>query len=370
MSLGIYLHIPFCVSKCPYCDFYSTTGYSSDDLDGYTVALSTHIKAWGSRLNEVADTLYLGGGTPSLLGAKRIAALINITRSAFSMSDAAEITLEANPAEDLSAVFAAFAGAGGNRISIGMQAADNSLLHLLGRRHTAEQTERTVLAAHAAGIRNVSLDLMLGVAEQTESHVRHAVACCSQWGATHVSAYLLKIESGTPYASSLPGTLPNEDETVALYYTAAEELEKHGFLQYEISNFSKAGFESRHNLKYWECEPYLGIGPAAHSFLNGKRFYYPRSLSSFLKGEAPLPENPDNTDIAENSPEEFAMLRLRLTKGLTDHDFRLRFGNPLPRLWRERAAAMPRSLVVADDNGIRLTRAGFLVSDAILARLL
>ncbi len=370
MALGIYLHTPFCVSKCPYCDFYSTTGYSNDDLDAYTAALSLQIENWGNRLNQKADTLYFGGGTPSLLGGKRLATLIGTVRRVFSLPDTAEITLEANPADNLSAVFSAFAGAGGNRLSLGMQAANDSLLQLLGRRHTTKQTEQTVLAAHAADIHNISLDMMLGIANQTPTDVKHAVECCSAWSATHISAYLLKIEPGTPYAEGLPAPLPNEDETVALYYTAAEELEKHGFWQYEISNFAKPGYESRHNLKYWEHESYLGLGPAAHSFLDGKRFYYPRSLSSFLNGNAPIPENTDNTAIAENSPEEFAMLRLRLTKGLTEHEFRLRFGTPLPTVWRERAATMPGSLIVADEKGIRLTRSGFLVSDAILARLL
>ena len=370
MSLGIYLHTPFCVSKCPYCDFYSTTTFSEDDLDRYTQALICEIRRWGNTLQQSADTLYFGGGTPSLLGGNRLALLIETVRQSFSLSSSAEITLEANPADKLADVFSAFAAAGGNRLSLGMQTADDTLLKLLGRRHTVAQTERTVAAAHKAGIHNLSLDLMLGIAGQTPTHVKHAVERCANLDATHVSAYLLKLEDGTPYALSPPTDLPNEDETVFLYHSAAQSLESYGFFQYEISNFAKIGFESRHNLKYWNSEPYVGIGPAAHSFLDGKRFYYPRSLSAFFRGESPIEENPTDTAIPENSPEEFAMLRLRLTNGLTEQDFRVRFGSVIPTVWRERAAALPSSLIIADSTGIRLTRDGFLVSDAILSRLL
>ncbi len=370
MSFGIYLHAPFCISKCPYCDFYSTAAFSEDDLDRYTAALITEIKQWGSTLEQPADTLYFGGGTPTLLGGKRLATLIQTVRSAFSLPDTAEITLEANPADELSATFSAFAAAGGNRLSLGMQAAEDAQLKILGRRHTVAQTERTVATAQAAGIHNLSLDLMLGIAGQTPAHVKTAVERCAAWGASHVSAYLLKLEDGTPYALSPPKDLPDEDQTVLLYHTAAKMLESHGFYQYEISNFAKSGFESRHNLKYWLSEPYLGLGPAAHSFVNGKRFFYERSLSSFLNHKPPQAENPDTTAIPENSPEEFAMLRLRLTKGLTEHDFFTRFGTPIPAVWRERAAAIPSSLIINDAEGIRLTRDGFLVSDAILSRLL
>lgn len=370
LSLGIYLHTPFCATKCPYCDFYSTTAFGEDDLDSYTQALTKEIFRWGNTLAQPADTLYFGGGTPTLLGGKRLAALIQAVRTAFSLPDTAEITLEANPADELSAVFSAFAAAGGNRLSLGMQAADDTQLNILGRRHKTAQTEHTVAAAQAAGIHNLSLDLMLGIAGQTPAHIKTAVERCAAWGASHVSAYLLKLEDGTPYALSPPKDLPDEDQTVLLYHTACEALESHGFMQYEISNFAKMGFESRHNLKYWLSEPYLGLGPAAHSFVNGNRFYYPRSLPSFLRHEPPLAETPDTTQIPENSPEEFAMLRLRLTQGLAEQDFKARFGVDIPAVWRQRAAALPSSLIVSDPHGIRLTRNGFLVSDAVLSRLL
>lgn len=368
MPIGLYLHIPFCASKCPYCDFYSLTADEAT-RDAYTAALCSAIERWGERTAETADTLYLGGGTPSQLGSARLERILTTARRAFRIDDGAEITMEANPGDDLSAVFAAFAAAGGNRVSLGMQSTVPAQLKTLGRRHTVEEAHAAIAAAHAAGIGNVSLDLMLGTPDQTPQDVLDAVARCDAWGATHVSAYLLKLEPHTPFGAS-PPSLPDEDAVVALYHTAADALETHGFAQYEISNFARDGLISRHNTKYWDGLPYLGIGPSAHSFYGGKRFAYPRDLTAFIRGNEPTAERPEHGDIAEGSPEEYAMLRLRLTEGLREEGYRARFGASLPAEWRRRAAALPSSLIVCDEDGIRLTRDGFLVSNAILAHLL
>lgn len=368
MPIGLYLHVPFCASKCPYCDFYSVVS-TPEVWDAYTAALCNTITEQGALCNTTADTLYLGGGTPSLLGAQRLTRILRAARQAFHVTDTAEITLEANPGDDLAHVFAAFAAEGGNRISLGMQATDNTHLRTLGRRHTTEETEAAVRCAQQAGITNISLDLMLGTPHQTAANVRDAVARCTDWGATHVSAYLLKLEPGTPFGTT-PPPIPNEDETIALYHTAAEALEQNGYRQYEISNFAHTGFESRHNIKYWNLDPYLGLGPSAHSFFGGKRFAYPRDLSAFIAGNTPLAENDEPTAIAEGSPEEYAMLRLRLTAGLSEADFHARYGKPLPEQWVQRAAALPSSLITCDENGIRLTREGFLVSNAVISHLL
>ena len=368
MPIGLYLHIPFCVSKCPYCDFYSVTA-TDLQLDDYTNALTRALTDWAAQTEETADTLYFGGGTPSLLGGKRLAQLTKTARRLFSISDDAEITLEANPGDALDEVFSAFAAVGGNRLSLGMQSTNDRQLVVLGRRHSVSQTEAAIHAAQRAGITNYSLDLMLGTPEQTEDDIAHAVSCCEQWGASHVSAYLLKLENGTPFASS-PPPLPDEDATVALYHTAAEALEGHGYRQYEISNFARPGFESRHNMKYWNLDPYLGIGPSAHSFWGGKRFAYARSLTDFLSGKPPIAESDSSTAIAEGSAEEYAMLRLRLTEGLREEDFVVRFGIPIPAAWRAEAEQLPASLLHVDADGIRLTRDGFLVSNAIISRLL
>ena len=368
MPIGLYLHVPFCVSKCPYCDFYSLVA-TNDALDAYTAALCTAIHRWGERVHDTADTVYLGGGTPSLLGPERLSRVLNAVHRAFAVPDTAEITLEANPADDLQAVLSAFVAAGGNRLSLGMQAVRDDHLHTLGRRHSVAQAEHAIATAHAVGITNVSLDLMLGTPQQTAADVRAGADRCAAWGASHVSAYLLKLEPNTPFGSA-PPPLPDEDVTAELYLTAAEALESHGYRHYEISNFALPGRESRHNTKYWNLDPYLGIGPSAHSFYGGTRFAYPRDLAAFLNGCDPTPENPDHVGVAENSPEEYALLRLRLAEGLREDAFTARFGTALPAAWRERAAALPPTLVVCDEHGIRLTRDGFLVSNAVLAHLL
>lgn len=367
--IGLYLHVPFCVSKCPYCDFYSLTGSTDTDKDRYTAALLTALHDWAAHTGETADTVYLGGGTPSLLGAGRIHTLLKTARDAFHIPETAEITLEANPADNLDEVFRGFAAAGGNRVSLGVQAVNDDHLKVLGRRHTVRDVDSAVLAAHRAGLSNLSLDMMLATAGQTAADIHLAVRCFSDWGAKHVSAYLLKLESGTPYALS-PPLLPDEDAAAALYLETVEALRENGYRQYEISNFAKTGYESRHNLKYWNSEPYLGIGPAAHSFIGGKRLYYPRSVTAFCEGAMPLPETDGASLFAENSPEEYAMLRFRLCEGLTEQGFAARFGSAIPAGWRKRAAALPPHLITADEYGIRLTAEGFLVSDAILARIL
>lgn len=362
--IGIYIHVPFCLTKCPYCNFYSLTTFDQALLDAYTAAVLKRLDG----LDTPADTLYFGGGTPSLLGGRRLAAIIQKAGRKGLCSNA-EITLEANPAEDLLPVFRDFAAAGGNRLSLGMQSANPSELTALGRRHGFEQLERAVEAAHAAGIANLSLDIMLGIPGQTAGTVEQSIEQAFAFGAKHISVYLLKIEPGTPFYSQRERlSIPDEDTAADLYFTAGEALDRRGYRQYEISNFACPGYESRHNLKYWNCEPYIGLGPAAHSFVSGRRLAYPGDLGYFLQGGAPVEEREGG--IPAGSPEEYAMLRLRLTEGLTETAYRQRFGAPIPAEWRQRAASLPAGYIIADEVGIRLTRSGFLLSNAILGHLL
>lgn len=369
-SIGLYIHIPFCVSKCPYCDFHSaaigTPLQAEAALDAYTAALLRSMEEWAHRLPVTADTLYFGGGTPSLLGGSRIAQVIAAAQRHFALN-AAEITLEANPADDLADTLSAFAAAGGNRLSLGMQSAVPAELTLLGRRHTPADVARTVADARRAGIANVSLDVMLGVGGQTVSSACYSVDTAADLGATHLSAYLLKIEPNTPYGAC-PPDLPSEDATVDLYLAAFEQMDAHGYHQYEISNASLPNGESRHNLKYWLSQPYLGLGPAASSCLGGHRFTYPRDTAAFVAGNLPVEDSCDGAPVG--SAEEYALLRLRLTEGLSAAAFAHRFGMPLPTEWVRRAAALPASLVVADGEGIRLTREGFLLSNTLISRII
>ena len=366
--IGLYLHTPFCVSKCPYCHFHSAPPTSDAELDAYTAALVASMEDWAARQPLCADTLYFGGGTPSLLGGERLAALIRCADDRFGLlSHAPEITLEANPADNLAETLSAFAAAGGNRLSLGMQSAHSAELAVLGRRHAPADVARTMTDAHRAGINNISLDIMLGISGQTVETALESVERAVDLGATHISAYLLKLEPGTPYGVC-PPPLPDEDTTAELYLAVMERLSALGYRQYEISNAAKPGCESRHNLKYWDSRPYLGLGPAASSCLGGRRFTYPRDTAYFVGGGAPVDD--PATDTPVGSAEEYALLRLRLADGLSATEFTARFGIPIPLEWHNRAAALPRNLVAVDDEGIRLTREGFLLSNTLTTHIL
>ena len=366
-NIGLYLHVPFCKSKCPYCDFYSLTGQSDEVLDRYVQAIERDMRLWSEQLNVCADTVYFGGGTPSLLGGKRIARLLQSADRTFSITDDAEITMESNPADDLLDTFSAFREAGGNRVSLGMQSGNDRELVGIGRRHRADQTARAVEAARRAGLDNLSLDLMLALSNQTAADIDRSVHTCAELGANHVSAYLLKIEPNTPFGACAPAGLPDEDEAADLYLHAVNTLESAGYKQYEISNFAKDGKCSRHNLKYWDGADYLGLGAAAHSKIGGKRFSYPRNLEAVIAGCEPTVQD---GEPATDSAEEYAMLRLRLVEGLREDAFQARFGTPIPTAWRERATRIPAHLCAVDETGIRLTAQGFLLSNIIIGRLL
>lgn len=362
MPKGLYIHVPFCNGKCPYCDFYSL---SPDDtlFEQYTEKIRSVLSGYA---HLTFDTVYFGGGTPSLLLPERIGRILND----INIVSGAEITVECNPSdtgsENSRFDFEALAQSGVNRISLGLQSASDKERRLLGRRAGAKDAERAVRRAQNAGITNISLDLMLGIASQTKQSLEESFDFCVSLGAKHISAYMLKIEPGTPYheiRSSL--TLPDEDEVCDLYLHCCELAEKQGLNQYEISNFAFKGCESRHNLKYWHCEEYLGIGPAAHSFLNGKRFYYERSLADFLQGTTPVDDG-NGGDF-----EEYAMLALRLSEGLNFSKTNERFGFPVPDSIIKKAQALEKQgLVQINQDSISLTKNGFLLSNAVISRLL
>lgn len=364
-GLGLYLHIPFCSSKCPYCDFYS---FKADERmkEDYTNSLVRSIKKWQDERALQFATVYFGGGTPSQLGSERLCRILD----AIACEENAEVTIECNPF-DLAEVWSVdgveqLKKHGCNRISMGMQSAVEAERKKLGRRAGREQAERAVEAVKSAGINNFSLDLMLGIPNQTVETIRESVDFCAESGANHVSAYMLKIEQGTPFEKvNKMLNLPDEDECCEMYLAAVDSLAKYGYEQYEISNFAKAGFESRHNLCYWDCREYLGLGAAAHSFLSGKRFYYQRDAESFINGAEPIDDG-EGGDF-----EEYAMLRLRLSEGLTECGTRERFGFGLPEEMRKAANKYAASgYLISDENGIRLTPKGFLISNTIISDLL
>ena len=359
-NIGLYIHIPFCDGKCPYCDFYSIKA-TDGAMDEYTDFLVKKLSSYNGQY--LADTVYFGGGTPGLLGTKRLCLLLEAVRKSFGT--AGEVTVEINPFSSQGLDFRALSSCGLNRVSVGLQSSNDKELALLGRRHTSADAARTVEKLHREGVDNVSLDLMLGVSGQTGESLCRSIDFCSQLGAAHISAYILKIEKGTLYYRRQNDLdLPDEDETCALYELAVERLARCGYAQYEISNFAKPGFESRHNLKYWRCEEYLGLGAAAHSFLEGKRFFYGRSIKDFYA---------DITidDGEGGGEEEFSALALRLCEGLSNERYKARFGKDLPLSYFEKAKPLEKAgLVTVDNDKISLTTKGFLLSNAVTAQIL
>lgn len=369
--LGLYLHIPFCDGKCPYCDFYSLAG-NEEVKEAYTRVLENQLALWAETLQKQgvspeADTLYFGGGTPNLLGGSRIARLITAAKRYFSL-EKGEITVEVNPSSELSGFFREIAAAGANRISIGLQSADDGELKALGRRHTVKQAAETVAAARSAGISNLSLDLMLATPGQTLESALRSVAFCRELAVPHVSAYLLKVEEGTPYWNRRNTlALPDEDETADRYLAVCSALEEAGLKQYEISNFAVLGKESRHNLKYWHCEEYLGLGPGAHAFAGGKRFYYPRNLNGFLEKPEPVFDGEGGT------LEEKILLGLRLKEGITRETL-APFGPDGERTFsamnQKSRPYRAAGLLTGEPERIAMTAKGFLVSNELIAELL
>ncbi len=363
-NIGIYIHIPFCEKKCPYCDFYSRLG--TDQLyDEYTDQMISRISTSPYAKEYIADTLYFGGGTPSLLGAERIGKIIEaVKRNFFLKVERAEITVEVNPSKN-DFDFTMLKLTGVNRISFGLQSANDDELKMLGRLHNSTQASKCIVSAQKSGFNNISLDLMLAIPGQTKESLRKSVDFCVKHNAVHISAYILKIEPNTVFARQKKClNLPDEDEAADYYEYLCELMRQNGYVHYEISNFCKEGYEGRHNLKYWHDEEYLGFGPSAHSFMEGKRFYTPRKLKSFYTCE--------KTDDGNGGDEaEYIMLALRLKEGIDFGMFRKRFGYPFPEKYLEQGRKLAGiGLVDLRSSGISLSEKGFLVSNTVIAKIL
>ena len=355
-NLGLYLHIPFCNGKCAYCDFYSA--FTNEELiDGYVTSLIREIKQWGGKITRPIDTIYLGGGTPSLLN-HRLVPLLNAVYDSFTVLDNAEITLELNPADNVFEILNNAKTAGVNRISIGAQSSSDAELSMLGRRHTATDTETAVKIARELGFENISLDLMLGLPDSNCETLKNSLDFLINLNPEHISAYILKIEENTKFYKVRDTlNLPDDDAVCDQYLFMCEYLESKGFCHYEISNFCKNGMMSRHNLKYWKCEEYLGLGPSAHSFLKGKRFFYPRDLKSFIKSNSPIPDG-DGGDL-----EEQIMLALRLKEGIKTELLN-------DRALKKCELFSKNGLATIENGNFSLTNNGMLLSNTIISEIL
>ena len=354
-SFGIYLHGPYCKAKCRYCDFYSAPG-ARGVPQSYVDALLRELRF----PHRQPDTVYFGGGTPALLSPAQVKALIQ----AADPLPGAEITLEANPDTVTPESLAGFREAGVTRISFGVQSADDAQLRRLGRTHTAAGAAEALRMARAAGFPEICGDIMLALPHYTKAEFDATLDLLQQGGCTHISAYLLKIEPGTAFAKFPPEDLPTADEAADFYLYAVQRLESAGYAQYEISNFAQPGHEGRHNLLYWNCRDYWGIGPAAHSCLQNVRRYWPDDVQGFISGA--LQEQEEGRCDAE----DFLLMQLRLTQGLDLEEY-ARWGGhftPAQMDFLRRCAA--NGYAVFSRQRVRLTPAGMVVQNAILEALL
>ena len=372
--LGIYIHIPFCRSKCQYCDFYSIGGSRDRRLvDNYLQALSEHFKETGALATDYVDTVYFGGGTPSFFGADNLRRIFAELQHRFRVDKDAEITFEANPDSVSDNLLRKLRADGFNRMSLGVQSDHDDVLQKLGRPHTYVQARTAFQKARACGFDNISLDLMYGLpnqsAEQWEQTLTHVLNLRPE----HISCYGLKLEPGTPlWEYRDAANLPSDEVQADMYLNTVEILEASGYRQYEISNFSKPGFESRHNLKYWLGDEYIGFGPAASSDFAGKRFTNNRDIQNYIRGV--LKQDVTILLECESIPAreragEYVMLRLRTTQGISPEEYEKQYLMPFAPLLAAIEPLAAREYFVQKDGRWILTPKGFLVSNQIIVRL-
>ncbi|MFN3974964.1 MAG: radical SAM family heme chaperone HemW [Dehalococcoidia bacterium] len=387
MAFGLYIHIPFCASKCPYCDFNTYKGILPI-MPAYLDALQREVAVWGEVLGHPpADSLFLGGGTPSLLSPLQLQTLLNAVRQAFPISPHAEVTAEANP-DDISLSWCVGAlEAGVNRLSIGVQSLDNRLLRVLGRRHTASQAINAYRASRTAGFANINLDLMFGLPYQSVEEWKDTLQRAVALGPEHLSAYCLTLEEGTPMERWVrQGRLPAPDPDLAadMFSWAEVLLESHGYQHYEISNWARSGYLSRHNLIYWTGGEYLGFGSGAHSYLQGVRFANrksPRQYIQALSGQTgPFPgwdalsgwlavEFAETLDFWTRL-EEALMLGLRLVEGVSFEDLAQRLSVDIKPLLGETLGELEGlGLLDTRGDGVRLTPKGRLLANEVFIRI-
>lgn len=373
-TLGLYLHIPFCAGKCNYCDFYSLA--SPAFREDYTRVLCRELINRAQAVHtRMVDTVYVGGGTPTVLGVEALTKILMTVRDHYNLTPDAEITVEVNPAT-IDADGLILLRRVANRISMGVQSTHDALLARLGRLHSFAEARETVLAAHASGFTNISCDLMFGLPNQTQAQLAASIETLTALPITHLSLYALTVEPGTPFGQDKTLVLPDEDTVADMYAEAIRLLAKKGFAQYEISNFAKSGMRSRHNMRYWDCAEYLGFGPAAYSYLDGVRWGMPRDIRAYLATEGEVTAIDalavDREVLTANDMEtEYVMLRLRLADGINAAEFRARFGKDFEKTYRKQIHPYIESgHMLKTAEGWGLTPNGFAISNHILSDLL
>ncbi len=369
--VGIYIHIPFCVKRCAYCDFYS--GVSAEFADVYEEALIRHISTYsGIR----CDTVYFGGGTPTYFGAERLCRVLDAVKKSFDMCENAEITAECNPKTAGSTDFVLMKKHGFNRLSIGMQSANEDELSALGRIHTAEDVKETVKEARNAGFDNISLDIMYGIPHQTINSFEKTIDFALSMSPEHVSAYMLKLEEGTPlFENADKFSFPGEDDVIEMTKLCTKRLSDNGIERYEISNYAKNGLESRHNLKYWHRDEYISFGPSAASFYDGRRYTYTPDIHLYTDycfgkcGEKSVLSEEEFPD-ANEAEAEYIMLNLRLTKGVSKAEYEAFTRKNFDVCYGGKIKKYVALGLMTDGEFVRFTPQGFNVSNAVLSDIL
>ena len=372
-NVGVYIHIPFCSGKCAYCDFYSVVG-KDKLMSEYHSALLQHIKEYSPQLDGyLIDTVYFGGGTPSHFGATRLAGIFNELKKQGNVLVDSEVTAEVNPESVTKEELVKLRRAGFNRLSIGVQSANDTMLKNLERRHSFAEAENAVLNARAAGFQNISIDLIYGLPSQSKDDWADTLNRALAMKPEHVSCYGLKIEEGTPlYIFRDSPFVPDEDTQADMYMYAVETLSRFGLRQYEISNFARRGFESQHNLKYWLGGEYLGLGPSAHSHIGGIRFSCIEDVEKYTEnifaGKSVIDQYEDISDFEKAG--EYLMLRLRTTRGISESEYKSIFRCSLDMVlelfekYREMGFAYQK-----EDRWIFTTQ-GFMVSNVLIGEIL
>ncbi len=371
--VGVYIHIPFCASKCLYCDFCSSSG-KDELIPAYERAVLRHIREFAPRLEAyTVDTVYFGGGTPSWYGAKNLVRLLDELKKNCAVLVDSEITLEANPDSVSPKELRLLRREGFNRISMGVQSANNAILSFLGRRHNWEQAEGAVRAAADAGFENISLDLMYGLPAQSREDWAATLSLAVKLGCPHLSCYGLKIEEGTAlYKYKDSPNIPDEDMQADMYLYTAEFLNAAGYIQYEISNFAQKGCEARHNLKYWLLDEYVGFGASAASFFGGRRFTCLPGIEAYIaavESGGGLISELEDVSLYEQAS-EYVMLGLRTSRGIDGKEYESRYQNCFKPLEELLEGYVRLGLAKKIDGRWRLTPRGFLLSNRLIGELL
>jgi len=373
-KLSLYVHIPFCKQKCNYCDFYSLSCKTEEDISEYVDALCVQIEREAHLYkNYEISTIFLGGGTPSLLTEGQMQRLVKTLYSSMNIAPCVEFSMEANPGTLTLEGLKVYRSLGINRISIGMQSTNDSELKILGRIHSFDEFKESFALARKAGFENINIDIMYGLPNQKIENFAKTLGDVCKLSPEHISAYALKIEPNTPfYKIKDTLSLPNEDEEYEMYIHLCSALENAGYKQYEISNFSKEGKECRHNLVYWQSGEYIGIGPSAHSFFDGKRYSYPASTKEYIsavKNNTLKKEYEEQSEISENSMDEFVMLSLRLAKGINLAEFKNKYGADLYEKY-PKIRHFVGDFMKEEQGCVHFTPKGFFVSNYILSSIL